>query len=215
MADADPFAFRIAVAAGTARWLPLELDDEIDVISPAGPQVADSWAFNASDPEEYLSVAHCRLHWSRARPIVGDDLVSNRRRAMLSLVEDRSGGMHDTLLPACDAARYALLGHQGHHASCAENLAQALAEAKLPTFRPEPLNLFEHTRLGRDGEIAILPPVCPPGGFVRLRALMPLIIVVSACPQDLVVTNGTDLKPKPLDLAIRRAGPAAAGIAAA
>lgn len=215
MADTEPFSFKINVLPGTWKWLPLDPDDLIDIISPKGSQVADSWAFNAHDPSEYLSVAHCRLHWSRARPVVGDELVSNRRNAMATLIDDQSGGMHDTLLPACDAARYARLGHRGHHRSCAENLAQALAEAQLPPFMPEPLNFFEHTMLDPDGCISILPPPCPPGGYVRLLAQIPFIFVVSACPQDIVPTNGLDLTPKPIALAVRRAGHAANSRAAA
>lgn len=210
-----PVASQMYIAPGAARWLPLGGGDELDVISPEGPQVADTWAFNVKDASEYLSMAHCRLHWARARPILGDELVSNRKNVMMVLIEDGSGGMHDTLLPACDASRYVSLGHQGYHRTCAENLAQALAEADLPPCSPDPLNLFECTRVAADGRIEILPPVCPLGGHVRFRALIPLIVIVSACPQDLAPTNGADCRPKPIHLAVRRRLIAVASMVAA
>ncbi|MDR0809996.1 MAG: DUF1989 domain-containing protein, partial [Gemmobacter sp.] len=43
-----------------------------------------------------------------------------------------------------------------------------------------------------EGSISFDPPVSTPGSLVRLRAEMDLIIVFSACPQDLVPINGVD-----------------------
>ena len=43
---------------------------------------------------------HCALP-RRSSP-AGDALVTNRRRPILTLVEDTSPGLHDTLIAACD-----------------------------------------------------------------------------------------------------------------
>ena len=53
---------------------------------------------------------HSRLHMGRVNPVVGDTFVTNHRRPILTLTEDTSGGVHDTLLAACDRYRYDLLG---------------------------------------------------------------------------------------------------------
>ena len=48
-------------------------------------------------------------------PTVGDTMVTNPRRPMLSLVEDTTPGVHDMLMAACDVYRYELLGAIGYH----------------------------------------------------------------------------------------------------
>ena len=62
---------------------------------------------------EFMSMEHSHAAMSKILPTTGDTLVSNRRRPMLSFVEDTSGGIHDTLIAACDARRYELLGVVG------------------------------------------------------------------------------------------------------
>ena len=44
---------------------------------------------------------------------VGDVFVTNQRRPILTLLEDTSPGVHDTLMSACDRYRYDLLGCEG------------------------------------------------------------------------------------------------------
>jgi uncharacterized protein YcgI (DUF1989 family) len=39
------------------------------------------------------------------------------------------------------------------------------------------------------------PPRPIPGGYVRLRAEMDLVIAFSACPQDILPINGVEAKP--------------------
>lgn len=111
---------------------------------------------------------------------------------MLTFVEDTSGGVHDTLIAACDRYRYEQLGHVGHHDNCTDNLAQALADLGLvATETPSPLNLFMNIPIGDEQSLSFEPPVSQPGSYVSLRAEMDLVIAFSACPQDLVPINGT------------------------
>ncbi len=73
------------------------------------------------------------------RPKIGDALYSNRRRPILTLVEDTSPGVHGTLMAACDNYRYGLLGCTGYHDNCTDNLAAALYEIGLmPPETPSP-----------------------------------------------------------------------------
>jgi len=115
----------------------------ITVINTHGEQVVDSWAFNGDDLSEFMSMEHTRAHTLRLVPRVGDILRSNRRRPIFTLVEDTSGGVHDTLIAACDRYRYAFLGVEGHHDNCADNLMAGLAELGLKVSHvPSPFNLF-------------------------------------------------------------------------
>jgi uncharacterized protein len=61
-------------------------------------------------------------------PKVGDGLYDNERRKMLTVTEDTTEGVHDTLIAACDAARYRELGGKEGHRNCADNLVEGLAE---------------------------------------------------------------------------------------
>ena len=60
---------------------------------------------------------------------------------------------------------------------------------------PSPLNLFENARPAADGTIEIAAPVSTPGSHVTLRVELDLVLVFSACPQDIAPTNGPDLPP--------------------
>jgi uncharacterized protein YcgI (DUF1989 family) len=110
-----------------------------------------------------------------------------RIEAILTLVEDTSGGVHDTLLAACDRERYELLGATEPH----DNLHAALATVGLAVAAtPSPLNLFENARPAADGTLEIAPPISTPGSSVIFRAELDAVLVFSACPQDLAPTNG-------------------------
>src|SRR5438874_3051921 len=114
--------------------------ERLRLINTHGGQVVDTWAFNRDDIHEFMSMEHSRAHLSKILPTAGDTMVSNRRRPILSFVEDTSGGIHDTLIAACDPRRYELLGVTGPHDSCADNLRTALAELGLaPPEIPAPL----------------------------------------------------------------------------
>lgn len=168
----------------------------IDVINTHGAQVVDTWAFSAEDMDEFMSMEHSRGAMLRVNPVAGDSLLTNRRRPILTMVEDTSGGVHDTLVAACDRYRYQQLGCTEYHDNCTDNLAEALAalDLKAPET-PSPLNLFMNVPVRADGTVSFEAPVSEPGSHVRLRAEMDLIIVFSACPQDMVPVNGVNCTP--------------------
>ena len=168
----------------------------VRVINTHGQQVIDTWAFSRHDPTEFMSMEHSRTALARIMPQVGHSMVTNRRRPILTLVEDTSGGIHDTLLAACDRYRYELLGCKDYHDNCTDNLTAALAELGLTLPEtPSPWNLFMNIPVGGDGSVSFEPPVSGPGDYLILRAEMDCAIVFSACPQDMVPINGVDCIP--------------------
>src|SRR5882757_2369220 len=84
----------------------------ITVVNTHGEQVVDTWAFNRADLGEFMSNEHTRAHSLHLVPRPGAVLRTNKRRPILTLTEDTSGGIHDTLIAACDRYRYAFLGVQ-------------------------------------------------------------------------------------------------------
>lgn len=196
------------VRAREGRAFRVVAGTDVRIINTHGTQVVDTWAFNAADPAEFMSMEHSRLHMGRLSPINGDFLVTNRRRPILALTEDTSGGVHDTLLAACDRYRYVLLGYSGLHDNCTDNLHAALREIDISLpYTPAPLNLFENSKPDVNGAIAIKPPISPPGSYVTLRAEIDLVLVFSACPQDMVPTNGSAMRPRDVQIQINPTAP--------
>ena len=204
----DPETVEISARTGTA--LALSEGGCVKLINTFGSQVVDTWAFNAGDRHEFMSMEHSRSCLEKLAPAVGDSLFSNKRQAILTVVEDTSPGVHDMLLSACDAERYRLLGHHGHHANCVDNLKTALAEIGLePPQIPSPWNVFENVAITADGRLEIRPPPARAGDYLVLRAEMDVIVVFSACPMDIVATNGPDCIPKAVHYRIRSGNGAA------
>ncbi len=179
------------ISARSSRAACLRTGESIRVINTHGEQVVDTWAFNAEDIGEFMAMDATRVANLRMTPRVGDSFVTNRRRSILTLTEDTSPGGHDMLMAACDRWRYHALGYDGLHDNCADNLAFALSEMGLATSTtPSPLNLFMHIPWDADGRLRFEPPVSRPGDHVVLKAEIDCIVVMSACPQDMVPVNG-------------------------
>ena len=163
----------------------------VKVINTHGDQVVDTWAFNADDLKEFMSMEHTRPHILKIIPAVGDVMLTNKRRPILTFVADTSGGIHDTIISACDRYRYKFLGVEGYHDNCTDNLHAAMQEIGLEAPEtPSPLNLFMNIPVHADGSLSFEPPVSTPGSSVTLRAEMDLVIAFSACPQDILPING-------------------------
>ena len=184
----------IPTRKGTAAYA--KKGQTIKCINTHGEQVVDTWAFNRIDLDEFMSMEHSRPQLLHIIPKVGDSLLTNKRRPILTIVEDTSGGIHDTLMAACDRYRYELLGVSGHHDNCTDNLAAAMARLGLKAPEtPSPLNLFMNIPVHPDGSVSFDPPVSTPGSYVSMRAEMDLVIAFSACPQDLLPVNGKACRP--------------------
>ena len=168
----------------------------VKVINTHGEQVVDTWAFNAADLTEHMSMEHSRVHFLKLRPAVGDTFITDRRQPILTLVEDTSPGAHDTVLAACDARRYELLGIEEYHDNCADNLDRGLLELGLDAPGiSAPLNLFMNIPWTEDGRLTLEEPVSKPGDYVVLRAEVDAVIAFSACPQDILPINGRARRP--------------------
>ena len=191
---------RLLVPAREGRAVAVAAGSRFRVVDLEGGQVGDLFAFVAPDLTEHISAAHTRAHLDRLFPRPGQELVSDRRRPLLRLDEDTSPGEHDLLIPACDPARYAALGAGTGHASCAENLQTALAPFGVrPEVVPQPVNLFMRIPVV-DGRLEWRPALSEPGDSVTFTALDDLVVVLSACPQDLVDINGGVPTPMAIDL---------------
>jgi uncharacterized protein YcgI (DUF1989 family) len=197
----DVIGDTIHVPAREGRAVRVPEGSAIRIIDLEGSQVADVFAFNPDDVGEYHSAHHTRAAVSRLFPRVGEPFASNRRRPMLVLERDDTPAVHDMLIAPCDPERYEGLGVEGHHASCRENLERAMAEIGHDRICvPGSINMFMNIPVSGDGELGWEPAPTNPGDSVTLRAAMDCIVVVSACPQDIVPINDRDPGPIGIEL---------------
>ncbi len=113
--------------------------------------------------------------------------MTNERRPILEFVEDTSPGRHDCLAAACDRFRYEQLGAGPDHGSCEQNLqAEVVKHGFEVAHAPQPFNVFANFRAYPDGRFDLEECVTKPGDAATFRLLMDSIVVLSACPQDIV-----------------------------
>lgn len=191
---------------GHGAAMRLAKGERLRIVNTHGSQVVDIFAHNAADLGESLSIQHSRNVWYRLQPKVGDQLWTQLRRPILTLEEDSSPGVHDTLFPCCDAKRYVQLGVQGYHRNCADNWREALAGIGIepPATVPTALNLFMNVPVAPDGSFKILPPLSRAGDHVTFRAELDSVVALSACPVDMLPLNGPDCRPQDVAYEILR-----------
>ena len=186
----------VEVPARRGAAVALARNQSITIVNTHGGQVVDMWAFRLDDPAEHLSMPHSIVTLGRIKPAIGDVLVSNLRRPLMTLAADTSPGVHCMLFAACDEARYRLLGCTEYHDNCADNLRRAIDGRNIPLpYVPTPLNLFMNTKFYEHSRMEIEAPETRAGDSVTFRAEHDCTIVLSACPQDLVPVNAHGCTP--------------------
>jgi len=186
----------IHIPARRGRAVRLNKGQSIKIINTHGQQIVDTWAFNAEDLREFMSMEHLRASIERIFPRPGDSLFTNRRRPILEFLEDTSPGVHDTLIAACDSYRYGLLGCTEYHDNCTDNLYASMRQLGLtPPECPSPLNLWMNIPVTEEGHTEWGVPVSNPGDYVVLRAALDCVVAMSACPQDILPINGEARQP--------------------
>ena len=177
----------------------VDAGNHIRIVDLEGEQAADFWAFHENDLNEYLSAPHTRIGLMRLLPRPGECFLTNQRRPIIRVVEDPVG-VHDFLSAACDRWRYEELGYKGWHASCQENLELAMKRAGYgEVVTAQPFNIWTNFHLRPDGTFEIRRPESKAGDHILLRAEMPAVIGISACPQDITLTCGQ----RPTDLQVQ------------
>ncbi len=156
------------------------------VIDPKGEQVSDLTAFSLEKPRSGLSSGKSVDFAETIFLTTGHILYSSLSEPMLEIVGD-TVGRHDILLPPCSQETFNLLypGHSGYHPSCFENLHTALAdhgvrkEEVCSTF-----NIFMNVEIEPTGRVRVLPPLSRAGDRVEFRALMDLVVGLTACSAE-------------------------------
>ncbi len=167
----------------------------LEVIDPLGEQVSDMLAFSMGDTREVISNGRTFDYEETINLTAGNRLWSNRSRPMLEITQD-SVGRHDFLLTPCSEATFRhFYPEHPVHRGCMGNLAEALQPYGIdPDAIPTAFNVFMNVAVdGNTGRLKVLPPTSKAKDSVQLRALMDLVIGLTAC--SAYASNGGTFKP--------------------
>jgi urea carboxylase-associated protein 1 len=181
----------------------VEAGETLRLIDLEGAQAVDFLCYNADDPAE-------RYHAPNTIKVAGNIYIgpgsvlrSSRARPMMTVTAD-TVGRHDTIFGCCgfelDLVRY------GRHCAecCQLNFERELARHGLgPEHIVPNVNFFMHVPVGADGAAAIGESRSRPGDYVDLLAEMPVLAVLSNCPEELNPATGAN-GPTPIRVVIWR-----------
>ncbi|WP_288462370.1 urea carboxylase-associated family protein [uncultured Pseudomonas sp.] len=170
---------RVDVPAGSAGSIAVKRGQLLRIEALDAGTVASLFGFSEEDPMVHLSVHHTRVFSNSYVLSSGMRLVNNRRRPVMVLGKD-SLGTHDLLLPASTSAFLRSRGYT--QPGCAEAVQAELARlGRQPPKLPDPINLFMHVVLERDGSLHPQPNRTKAGDRITCRVVQDMLFVVSTC----------------------------------
>ena len=160
------------------------------IIDLEGAQAVDFLCYNADDPAERYHAPNTIKVPKNIFIGLGSVLRSNLARPMMTVVADTCG-RHDTIFGCCsfevDRVRYG----RANAESCQRNFERELARHGIGPEHVVPnVNFFMNVPVGPDGAALITDSQSGPGDYVDLRAEMPVLAVLSNCPQELNPATG-------------------------
>ena len=171
----------------------LKKGDRLKIIDVEGQQVADFWAYNRDNEQEFLSVAVTIDCNRKMVPLTGDLLYSNHYTPLFRIVAD-TVGTHDLIHPCCRQEMYDLFYNSGgkSHPSCLQNFNEQLGNMDMTVLNEiHPFNIFMNTKINEDGSVNIKKPISRPGDYVILETLAENItVLLAACSVDQGNCNG-------------------------
>lgn len=193
---------RRTIEAGGRFSTRLETGDRLRIVDLEGQQAVDFLAYSASLPADRYNAANTMKLNGSIYLGKGAKLYSDRAEAMLTIVED-TVGRHDTIGGCCSGwsnlARYGVADTPSCHANFVAELARwSLSPADIAAN----VNFFMYVPVKEDGSMAIEPGLSKPGDHVELRAEMPVIAVLSNCPQHHNPAAG--FGPTPIEIVVVR-----------
>lgn len=200
---------RRETVAAKGRWSArLEPGQTLTLIDTKGQQAIDFLCYSAELPLDRINLPNT-VKLNRSLYISkGSKIYSDHARVMMTVLDDTCG-YHDTLAGCCsceiDKVRYGVIKTE----SCRTNFIAELAKwAMAPSEIVSNINFFMRVPFTANGDVVIADGVSKPGDYVVLRAEMPVIVVISNCPQQHNPAAG--FEPTPVEVVVTDA-PAGSG----
>ncbi len=171
----------------------------LTLIDLEGRQAVDFLCYSSEDPAERYHAPNTIKIPGKIYLCTGSVLRSSLARPMMTLVED-SCGNHDTIFGCCsfevDDVRYGARNER----SCQLNFETELARRGIGKEHVVPnVNFFMRVPVEPDGAARIVDGDSKPNDRVTLRAEMPVLAVLSNCPEALNPATGG--RPTPIRVA--------------
>ena len=183
-------AVTVEVPGYQGRMVRVKAAQRIRVTDIEGTQIGDMFSHSVENSGEHLSTSVTRMVSRRLFPEVGQPFYTNLHRPILTILEDNSPGLHDTLMAPCDVHLYADGGFPDH-ANCRDNYLQAAAEAGITSgVVPDPVNIFQVTPVHPDGRVTVEVTQTKPGDNVVFRAELDVVFILAACSSATGPING-------------------------
>lgn len=185
--DPDTAVHTCDVPAGEPWLHRLEAGQTLRILDLEGNQAVDTLFFNADDVAERYSAQDTIRAQGNLYLSAGTRLLSNEGRVMLTITADTCG-RHDTLGGACAAesnqVRYALDKWPMH--SCRDSFLLACAHTRGRLTKrdlPANINFFMNVPVTAEGRLSFEDGISDAGKYVEMQAAMPVLVLVSNCPQ--------------------------------
>lgn len=156
--------------------------ERLKVIDPEGEQVADLYAFNTHDKNEFMSSGRSLDYNESTHFKAGSKLYSNESQVMFEIIED-TVEKHDFLLTPCSVDTFKhFYPSETPVPGCHGNLVAAFAEFDIPAHHiGTTFNTFMHVDVSKEGKISVLPPTSKAGDYTIFEAKMDMIVGLTAC----------------------------------
>ncbi len=169
----------VTVEAGTSGAIKVLRGQLLRITALEEGAVASLFGFSTTNPNEWLSVHHTRVFSNSYLLGSGMRMVNNRRRPMMVLGKD-DVKRHDLLLPGSTTQWLADKGYAGQ--GCIEAVEATLADLGMNVPKlPDPINLFMHVELTREGKIIPQPNLTKAGDSITCRVVSDTQFIVSTC----------------------------------
>ena len=180
----------VFVPAREGRGVRVAAGQVLDIIDVEGHQVGDLVAWFADDPTEYMSPTHTVSCNASIQLKTGSQVFSNRRNPVFTIVRD-DVERHDIVVPCCDRQRFERDYGLPDHPHCLGNLEQGrdLLQVQFDLRGEMAWNVFMHNRITDDLTVVTDRAAHEAGATISLHAHHDLVVILSACPQDLTPCN--------------------------
>ncbi len=195
-------AVEVLVPAEEGRGVYVKKGQLVDVIDVEGHQVGDIIAWYRNDPSEYMSPTHTVSCNASIELKTGSQVFSNHRNPVFTILRD-DVEKHDIIVPCCDHERYKRDYDLDDHGHCLGNLIQGrdLLGEDYEIDGEAAWNVFMHNRVTPEGAVITDRAAHGAGATITLKAHEDLVVILSACPQDLTPCN--DFNPTSMMLRVR------------
>jgi urea carboxylase-associated protein 1 len=164
----------------------------LEIVDLEGNQAVDCLFYVATDTTERYSAPDTVARQGSIFLTTGSELRSNEGRTLLTVIADEVG-RHDTIGGACsqesNTLRYGF--HTKAQHACVENFLSEGARWGLgKRDLVSNINWYMNVPVEEDGTLGIVDGISAPGRSLRLEAQVPVLTLISNCPQVNNPCNG-------------------------